>query len=376
MAKRVVTPEQFMAASFPTQGVDAAMEFWRQRPLTTPRGVNVRTQEPRGQMDRGGSRQGLVRYIDARVNGDHLIQMLDVVVDPQAPGLNADTGDQPAGYIPDPSTNNLADRGSINRFVPPHGSGRPPNRNVPGSSTGPQLVQVKTLTLGSDVSGVQSITFDAPTTVGNLILCCVATGTFALGSSPGATHLVTVRNNALTDLANVGGVGYYADVTAYPSSPGPGDIGGTISGSMWYLVSASASDQTIKVNLGGLCTPSIGVMEFSGLLPAGVLDQFNKWQTADVAFTPPETAVVGAAVGVGGTAEVVVACGFGQLSDSSPTPTSGWTIAAAVDGVGSQITLAYRKNVSNPTTPQFDCTMSTSSGFGSHCGVVASFKKS
>lgn len=120
MAKRVVTPEQFLEASFPLAGNDASKEFWRQKKLTSPLAVNVRAEEPVGQRRRGGQRMGLVRFIDARVNGDNPVQHLNVVVDPQSPALwgnsPGETG-RPLGPGPDDgridtsTNNNAAGRG-------------------------------------------------------------------------------------------------------------------------------------------------------------------------------------------------------------------------------------------------------------------------
>lgn len=314
MAKRVVTPEQFMAASFPTQGVDAAMEFWRQRSLTTPKGVNVRTEEPRGQMDRGGSRQGLVRFIDARVNGVHLIQMLDVVVDPQAPGLNADAGSDtaPPGYIPDPSTNNLTDRGSTGRFIPPHGSGRPPNRNIPGTDQSPELLQRRgNTTLPGDVDS--TFTFTVAVTPGSLLVV------FAMVQNTGSAGVVTtVRNGGLLDYTQVGGSGYTAD---FP------DGGDTWSMSAWYLRAASgSSDDTVVVTFSS-DTLYVVALEYSNAALSPV-SAFSKSTPAPGAGTPISgghylNAVDGPAVSVGGPKrETVVGC-FGVNAVGGATGAGG-----------------------------------------------------
>ena len=75
-------PEQFLDLPFPARGVSGEAEYARQPELTAPDSRNVRTEEPVGQMARGGRRMGLVRFIDAKVNGPNLIQHLNVVVDP------------------------------------------------------------------------------------------------------------------------------------------------------------------------------------------------------------------------------------------------------------------------------------------------------
>lgn len=125
--------ETEVGVMFPTLGVDVTCEYGRQPADTTPAGANVRAYEPGAERSRGGSRCGLTKYVDALVNGASPVQHLAVLVDPQAPGLNAndDTVDTaPSGYIPDPSTNNLSLRNN-GRYIPAIGGGRQPNRNRP-----------------------------------------------------------------------------------------------------------------------------------------------------------------------------------------------------------------------------------------------------
>lgn len=151
MARRVVTPEQFLDLAFPLAGYADDAEYARQRPLTTRRGVNVRGEEPRGQMLRGGMRMGLTRFIDDRVSGDNPIYHLNVVVDPQAPRLWAyapEETDRPLGgtlddAIPDPSTNNDADgrgprtTGNVRRG----GNGVQKKRPLPGCTITTRLFE-------------------------------------------------------------------------------------------------------------------------------------------------------------------------------------------------------------------------------------------
>lgn len=126
MARRVVTPEQFLDLQFPLQGYSDATEFLKQPPLTARFAENVRGTEPVGGLDRGGVRMGLRRWIDDLVAGSgDVVQHLDVIVDPQAPRLWAyapEETDRPLGPGPDDavldaSTNNDAD-GRGNRRNP------------------------------------------------------------------------------------------------------------------------------------------------------------------------------------------------------------------------------------------------------------------
>lgn len=81
--------EDFVDLSFPLAGLDVSQRFGKQpvRQLsggvygrTTAEGVNVRGYEPSTGRLRGGSRSGLSRYINAKVNSTNLIQNLSVVV--------------------------------------------------------------------------------------------------------------------------------------------------------------------------------------------------------------------------------------------------------------------------------------------------------
>lgn len=123
-----------LEVQFPLAGVNVATEFELQPDLTTPVGVNVRAYEPLTQRGRGGSRPGLVKYNVQLPNGPHLIQHLNIVVDPTVDALVTtwNTDDLPAGGVDDPSSNN----GPIPRQpTPPRkirvgGNGAQPNRHV------------------------------------------------------------------------------------------------------------------------------------------------------------------------------------------------------------------------------------------------------
>lgn len=136
---------------FPIKGLDVAHEYGQQPELTTPVGHNVRVLCSLATRLRGGSRPGLSRYIDARVNGANVIQHLNIVVDPSVEALNGDdttgddgtsggdsnpTGTDPNDWIDDPSTNNrrgrrtnVLRRNQGPRRVRRGGSGRQPNRS-------------------------------------------------------------------------------------------------------------------------------------------------------------------------------------------------------------------------------------------------------
>lgn len=89
------TPGDEIDMHFPVAGIDLSTPFGMQRPRrvggkseygrTARLGENVRANEPAQDRRRGGSRAGLVRYIDAQVTGDiWLVQMLAVIVSTDA----------------------------------------------------------------------------------------------------------------------------------------------------------------------------------------------------------------------------------------------------------------------------------------------------
>jgi len=110
--KPIPAQESLTEMIFPLQGIDVSTEFELQPDQTTPIGQNVRGYEPATMRARGGSRNGLSRYINARVSGANLIQHLNYVITDDGNALF--TSNDPldgggAGGIPDPSTNNPAD---------------------------------------------------------------------------------------------------------------------------------------------------------------------------------------------------------------------------------------------------------------------------
>lgn len=64
--------EAFTDLTFPVRGIDVAVGYDRQRPQTTPEGVNVRAFEPGSARARGGSRPGVAKYIDEILPPGHL----------------------------------------------------------------------------------------------------------------------------------------------------------------------------------------------------------------------------------------------------------------------------------------------------------------
>lgn len=120
------TPERYEDLEFPLGGVNLLAEFQEQPPGTCADAENVRAQNPDSLRERGGSRAGLARYcanqIPADLTQSMVIQHLAMIVDPQAEALNM------VFIVPDDDW--IEDPLNPGTFVPPGGSGNPPNPNA------------------------------------------------------------------------------------------------------------------------------------------------------------------------------------------------------------------------------------------------------
>lgn len=72
--------DQFLDMKFPLKGIDASQGYNNQPAGTTPVGTNVRGFDAGTQRDRGGSRSGLTKFINAQVSGTNVTQMLATIV--------------------------------------------------------------------------------------------------------------------------------------------------------------------------------------------------------------------------------------------------------------------------------------------------------
>lgn len=67
--------EDTVEVQFPTNGIDTSGEFGVQRPNTSPSAVNVRSCDPLQERMRGGSRHGLIKFIDDELpNSDAFVE--------------------------------------------------------------------------------------------------------------------------------------------------------------------------------------------------------------------------------------------------------------------------------------------------------------
>jgi len=125
--------EQIADIEFPVYGLDLSQEFDLQRPDTTPTGINVRGWEPQTYRNRGGSRNGISKYVPVPVATSPttvLIQDLNIVVTTSQTELLGNFGfslSNTGGAIPSPQFPGF--------FVPIYGSGVMLNKN--GGATSP-----------------------------------------------------------------------------------------------------------------------------------------------------------------------------------------------------------------------------------------------
>lgn len=139
---------------FPVLGIDVSCEYGRQPSLTTPAGVNVRSYEPSSNRVRGGSREGLTRFIDEQVSGNFEIQHLTTIVTTSPVNLIAATtipSDLGEFYLTDPSTGTR----NPDRVVPFGGDGVMPDpvlTNNPDDGFDEDKLQIGTVAAGGFVT--------------------------------------------------------------------------------------------------------------------------------------------------------------------------------------------------------------------------------
>lgn len=121
---------------FPARGIDVSCEFGRQPKRTSPEAENVRAFEPGDDRARGGSRPGLVKFLNDMVSGSNEIQHICLLV--TAGVANLQVGVTPpidiADFVLDPSD------GARNpgRLVPLGGDAVMLNRNLPDNGDDPR----------------------------------------------------------------------------------------------------------------------------------------------------------------------------------------------------------------------------------------------
>lgn len=237
--------DEELPLEFPLGGLDVTKEFQLQPPGTTPSAANVRVTDTIALRRRGGSRPGLVRYIDELVRGapGNEIQHLNVIVDPTTAALtqNFDTPDDT--WIEHPRFPGV--------YVPPGGGGNQPNPNAdqPEQPPGEDITFYQTY--GSEAEPFDGehaynfeLNFDLEVQIGHTMIIGVLSVEASPGTAPGMEMTVTNDDgDPYTRVGSALGNGGYNRVT--------GDNNQELSLSLWYKRVAAEADKTIKI------TPSV-----------------------------------------------------------------------------------------------------------------------
>jgi hypothetical protein len=244
------------AVEFPLLGVDTAFAPSLQRPRTTPVGTNARSQDPFERRLRGGSRTGLIRWIDERVNGVNEIQCLDVVVTAgeESTLYCADHDGGPGPRMADPSTNNTGRVPAGGRTVRVGGSGVMLLR-VPcaghGGGDAPELAQVASDGVAgqSGTSNELAVTLPGSSAAGNTVVVAVLYG------DTNTPTVTSVEDSTGATYAQVGRVGGGAVQTFLD---------------VWVVRLAAGGANTVTVTLGttgGEVCPGLRVIvaEYAGV---------------------------------------------------------------------------------------------------------------
>lgn len=315
---------------FPTSGINVATSFGQQPQNSTPVGVNVRAYESILSRGRGGSRSGLSRYVPGLLpTGDHLVQHMNIVVDPQGGALLAG-GELFGPTIEDPDPR-------WTRLIRAGGSGVQLNANITNAPpTTDQLRQFVTGAFGAGSPSMFTVSLPSQPVSGNLILVVALALTANNGpqASPlppypqaGAFDAGGIQNGGGAAYTQVGGSGGYArssvDVTyavaAAPGSPPSGYVTtqNFISIGMWYRYSiGNVADQTVTVSSPDVFDPTteaqkllqVVVIEYQQVAGSPISSAVNSsgsdtaWSAGNVFLSNlPNDLVVGVCDGCGVT---------------------------------------------------------------------------
>lgn len=313
--------------TFPTGGIDVSWGHDMQPGGTTAAGVNVRAFEARTQRTRGGSRPGLSRYIDATVAGTHLIQHLNIIVDPttdallddfEPPLLTGEGENDPSGrdWVQDPSSagsgepsqGGNADR-NPGRRVRRGGSGRQPNKSTRRRQANVAYVQANVEQ--NDPTSL-SLAFLANVTAGSLLIFFELHSNRTDISTPALNPVASVTDS----LGNVYTRGHANQID---------DLFNLVlyDTSIWYAISASGGACTVTATLTAapqLVYNQKAVAEYTGVKQSAPLDGANG--VFDLANTPtiaPSSGEVPVTVSGG----LLFAAAGGVATDAEPV--SGFT---------------------------------------------------
>lgn len=291
--------DAFQDLYFPTKGIDLSLAYNMQPVGTTETGVNVRAFDQPYQRARGGSREGITRYIAATVSGVNKIQHVNFVVDPQAEATELDEDDEDstntANYLNDPSTNNFKTRIPTGRRVRRGGSGRSPGKDRKKKLPMTMVDHLADRDMGTaqyltsnpfPVGTVYLINPAIVSTKGNLIVVAIA----MLGNAPAAT-VTDAIGNTYTLAASITRAGL---LSGNPS---------TLYCALYWAV-AKASGSNLCTVTRTVSSIAVAVAEFRGLKSIGPIDSAvtSSGSTASLTTGNIPTATAGSLV-IGAFAE-------------------------------------------------------------------------
>lgn len=271
--------------SFPLRGENLEWEFGDQPGLTTRLGKNVRAYEPSSDRARGGSRSGLSRFLLNQVPaGSHLIQHLEMIVDPQAPllGLSFTAGDTTINDTSDGGRAILDDAST--RKIRVGGSGyytHPEADQTPDDSDDPiALRQFKK----AETNGDETVALDSEPLENSVLVVAVR---LIRNSTENVLDAgMDVQNNAGAAFTRIGeGEADDGYVRGHNT-----DLDTEYVLSVWTkTATASANDQTIRILVdsasGGSC--DVYVMEFQRV-STGTPDAMRDTIAFDQPTVPPQ----------------------------------------------------------------------------------------
>lgn len=233
-------PEGFFNLAFPNNGIDQSCDFQGQTPGTTPTGTNVRAFDVSKKRMRGGSRPGLSRYIDAKVEGTNLIQHLGVIVDPTVSGF------WPYVFALDdwdfdfwnPGTEFTTDA-LTGETIRVGGSGVQTPRSFVNPGCNPAYVQSNSVGYGNSPLA-RTLAYDSNVTNANTLVVCVST--FETGADAEVAITDTIGNT-------------YSQAGSYARS-------GNIALSCWYTRTTGGAN-TVTVTPSESVYMGIAVLEYS-----------------------------------------------------------------------------------------------------------------
>ncbi len=348
---------QDVPSAFPVGGVDVSCEFARQPAATTPDAVNVRSYDTLEARLRGGSRPGLSKWIDERVNGNALIQHLTVLVDPTTLALSA-------SLIP--YTVDGTETGPDGKLYREGGSGSQPAVSLlagdidleenPFAGAAPAFVQGEAQGFLGDGEDAEFV-FTTNVAVGNTVIF------FVCQLAAVAPDSVLVTNANAVELAQAGAERTFTKVSGVTRNARL---------TMWYRTVAEVADRTCRVSLRPLdevCV--VGGVEYSGVMTTGQLDATGGTDAgnADV--------MTAGSISPGNTNQLILAAFMACLSPDTVTPGAGFTLRVnhpdgTVDNTDIQLYVVERTDSDFPNA--YEPTADFAGGADDYCAAAASFK--